>query len=134
MGGKVRLSSETDRMMQRLLGRSLLAATLLTLAPAASGARAADAVAFKFVLDIELGTSVTEGIVPVIGNRFAISEITWFKRVDLSGELAGNRARVTGDWNGSYMAGDCEIVDGRCQITFRTTGTIYSAFLSLTVH
>jgi len=32
------------------------------------------------------------------------------------------------------MRGECEIIDGQCQLTFETTGVIYSAFLSLTVH
>ena len=84
-------------------------------------ARAAESVAFKFVLDIELGTSVTEGAVPVIGNRFAISEITWFKRVDLSGAIDGDRIRVTGDWNGNYMSGECQVIHDQCQLTFATT-------------
>ena len=97
-------------------------------------ARAAQSVAFKFVLDIDLGTSVTEGAVPVIGNRFAISEITWFRRVDLSGAIDGDRIRVTGDWDGNYLSGECQAVRGQCQLTFQTTGIIYSAFISLSVH
>jgi len=96
-------------------------------------ARAAESAAFKFVLDIDLGTSVTEGTVPVIGNRFAISEITWFRRVDLSGAIDGDRIRVTGDWNGNYLSGECQAVNGQCQLTFQTTGIIYSAFISLSV-
>ena len=96
-------------------------------------ARAAESVAFKFVLDIELGTSVTEGAVPVIGNRFAISEVTWFRRVDLSGAIDGERIKVTGDWDGNYLSGECQAVHGQCQLTFQTTGIIYSAFISLNV-
>ena len=121
----------TERSITRL---PVLAALLIVLAWPGEPARAAKSVAWKFVLDIELGTSVTEGVVPVIGNRFAISETTWFRRVDMSGALDGNMIRVTGDWYGNYMSGECEVVNGQCALTFRATGIIYSAFLSLTVH
>ena len=121
-------------MLQRATCR-LGALTLLVILLLGAGtlAHAAQSVAFKFVLDIELGTSVTEGDVPVIGNRFAISEITWFRRVDLSGAIDGDRIRVTGDWNGNYLSGECQAVNGQCQLTFQTTGIIYSAFISLSV-
>jgi hypothetical protein len=122
-------------MLQAAVSRLAVLAMLVVLLPGASiPARAAESAAFKFVLDIELGTSVTEGVVPVIGNRFAISEITWFRRVDLSGAIDGDRIRVTGDWNGNYMSGECKAAHGQCQLTFQTTGTIYSAFISLSVH
>jgi hypothetical protein len=121
-------------MTQRAIGRGLLAAATLLILLASPNARAADSVGFKFVLDIQLGTSVTEGVVPVIGNFFTIREVTWFRRVDLSGALNGSRVKVSGDWDGNYMRGECEIIDGQCQLTFETTGVIYSAFLSLTVH
>jgi len=120
-------------MTLRTIGRGCAAIAALLIGLCGPAARAADSVGFKFVLDIELGTSVTEGVVPVIGNLFAIREITWFRRVDLSGALHGNHIKVTGDWDGNYMSGECEIVDGQCQITFQTTGIIYSAFISLTV-
>src|SRR5882672_9187293 len=77
--------------------------------------------------------SMAEGTVPAIGNRFAISEITWFRRVDLSGAIDGDRIRVTGDWDGNYLRGECQAVRGQCQLTFQTTGIIYSAFISLSV-
>jgi hypothetical protein len=115
--------------LKRLAAFAMLAVLLL----AGSPARAAGSVGFKFVLDIDLGTSVTEGTVAVIGNRFAISEITWFRRVDLSGAIDGDRIRVTGDWDGNYLSGECQVVDGQCQLTFQTTGIIYSAFISLSV-
>jgi len=122
-------------MPQQAVSRlAALAMLVILLLGAGIPAHAAESAAFKFVLDIELGTSVTEGVVPVIGNRFAISEITWFRRVDLSGAIEGDRIRVTGDWNGNYMSGECEAVHGQCQLTFRTTGIIYSAFISLSVH
>jgi hypothetical protein len=111
-----------------------LATLVILLLGAGIPARAAESIAFKFVLDIELGSSVTEGVVPVIGNRFAISEITWFRRVDLSGAIDGDRIKVTGDWNGNYMSGECQVDHGQCQLTFQTTGIIYSAFISLSVH
>ena len=122
-------------MSQQAVSRlAALAMLVILLLGASIPARAAESVGFKFVLDIELGTSVTEGVVPVIGNRFAISEITWFRRVDLSGAIDGNRIRVTGDWNGNYLSGECQGVNGQCQLTFQTTGIIYSAFISLSVH
>ena len=114
--------------------RGALAMLMILLLGGGIPARAAESVDFKFVLDIDLGTSVTEGTVPAIGNRFAISEITWFRRVDLSGAIDGDRIRVTGDWNGNYMSGECEVFNGQCQLTFQTTGVIYSAFISLSVH
>ena len=119
----------SQQAVNRLAGLAMLVILLL----AGSAARAAESVAFKFVLDIDLGTSVTEGTVPVIGNRFAISEITWFRRVDLSGAIDGDRIRVTGDWDGNYLSGECQAVHGQCQLTFQTTGIIYSAFISLNV-
>ena len=121
-------------MTRRAIGRGLLAAAALLILLAPAEGRAADSVGFKFVLDIQLGTSVTEGVVPVIGNFFTIREVTWFRRVDLSGALNGSRVKVSGDWDGNYMRGECEIIDGQCQLTFETTGVIYSAFLSLTLH
>jgi len=121
-------------MLQRATGRlGALAMLMILLLGGGNPARAAGSVAFKFVLDIDLGTSVTEGTVPAIGNRFAISEITWFRRVDLSGAIDGDRIRVTGDWDGNYLSGECQAVRGQCQLTFQTTGIIYSAFISLSV-
>jgi hypothetical protein len=121
-------------MSQQAVNRLAALAMLVILLLAGGAARAAESVAFKFVLDIDLGTSVTEGTVPVIGNRFAISEITWFRRVDLSGAIDGDRIRVSGDWDGNYMSGECQADRGQCQLTFQTTGIIYSAFISLNVH
>src|SRR5258707_3811979 len=121
-------------MTQRAIGRGFLAVAALLTLLAGPGARAAESVGFKFVLEIELGTSVTEGVVPAIGNLFAINEITWFRRVALSGGLHANHIKGTADWDGNYMSGECEVVDGQCQITFETTGIIYSAAISLTVH
>ena len=115
--------------VNRVAALAMLAVLLLVGSPA----RATGSVGFKFVLDIDLGTSVTEGTVPAIGNRFAISEITWFRRVDLSGAIDGDRIRVAGDWDGNYLSGECRIVHGECQLTFQTTGIIYSAFISLSV-
>jgi hypothetical protein len=121
-------------MSRQAAGRLGALAMLAILLLGARAAGAAESVAFKFVLDIDLGTSVTEGTVPVIGNRFAISEITWFRRVDLSGAIDGDRIRVSGDWDGNYLSGECQAVHGQCQLTFQTTGIIYSAFISLGVH
>ena len=122
-------------MSQEAVSRlAALAMLVILLLGASIPARADESVAFKFVLDIELGTSVTEGVVPVIGNRFAISEITWFRRVNLAGAIDGDRIKVTGDWDGNYLSGECQVVHGQCQLTFQTTGIIYSAFISLSVH
>ena len=120
-------------MTLRAIGRGLLAAAALLILLASPDVRAADSVGFKFVLDIQLGTSVTEGVVPVIGNFFTIREVTWFRRVDLSGAIDGDRIKVTGDWDGNYLSGECQAVRGQCQLTFQTTGVIYSAFISLSV-
>jgi len=48
--------------------------------------------------------------------------------------IDGDRIRVTGDWDGNYLRGECQVVHGQCQLTFQTTGIIYSAFISLSVH
>ena len=123
-------------MTQRTFGRGFLTLAILLIALAYPGtrARAADAMSWKFVLETKLGTSATEGTVPVTGNHFSISEVTLLRRVDLSGEINGNYVKVTGDWDGNYMSAEGEVVDGTCQLDFRTTGTILSAFISLTVN
>src|SRR5258706_606461 len=118
-------------MLQRATGRlGALAMLMILLLGGGNPARAAGSVAFKFVLDIDLGTSVTESTVPAIGNRFAISEITWFRRVDLSGAIDGDRIRVTGDWDGNYLSGEGEVKNGASQLDLRATGIVYSAFIT----
>lgn len=123
-------------MMQQLFGRGLFAFAILLLALACPGtsARAADAMSYKFVLEVKQGTAVNDGTVPVVGTHFSISGIIWFRRYDLSGEINGNVVKVTGDWDGNYLGAEGEIVNGTCQLDFHTTGTILSAFISLVVH
>ena len=122
-------------MMQRTPGRFVLAfALLLVLGWLAPRAEAADAVSYKFVLETRQGTAVNDGTVQVIGNHFSISGLMFFRRYDLSGEVNGNYIKVTGDWDGNYLSGECQAVRGQCQLTFQTTGIIYSAFISLSVH
>ena len=122
--------------MHRTLGRGLLALAMLLTAltwPAAPS-RAAEAVSYKFVLEIKQGTAVNEGTVPVIGKHFSIGGIIWFKRYDLSGEVDGNYVKVTGDWDGNYLSAEGEVRNGSVQLDFHTTGIILSAFMSLVVH
>ena len=123
-------------MTQRTLGRGLVAlAMLLTvLAWPAARAEAADAMSYKFVLEIKQGTAVNDGTVPVVGTHFSISGIIWFRRYDLSGEINGNYLKVTGDWDGNYLSAEGEVNNGTAQLDFRTTGTILSAFITLAVH
>ena len=123
-------------MTQRIFGRGLFAFAILLLALACPGtsARAADAMSYKFVLEVKQGTAVNDGTVPVVGTHFSISGIIWFRRYNLSGEINGDYVKVTGDWDGNYLKAEGEIVNGTCQLDFRTTGTILSAFISLVVH
>ena len=122
-------------MKPRPLAGGLLALAFLLGVGAwpAAGARAAEAVAYKLVLDLKRGNAVADGVVPLIGRRFSIGDWVRGQRLDMSGEIEGNRVRVTGDWNGDYMSGEGEIVNGACQLDLRPTGTILSAFISLTI-
>jgi hypothetical protein len=119
-----------------MFGRAFFAFAILLFALAGPGtsARAAEAVSYKFVLEVKQGTAVNDGTVPVVGTHFSISGIIWFRRYDLSGEINGNYVKVTGDWDGNYLKAEGEIVNGTCQLDFHTTGTILSAFISLVVH
>ena len=123
-------------MTQRTLGRGFLALAMLLilLAYPAAQPRAAEAMSYKFVLEVKQGTAVNEGTVPVVGAHFSISGIIWFRRYDLSGEIDGNYIKVTGDWDGNYLSAEGEVANGTCQMDFRTTGTILSAFITLAVH
>jgi len=122
-------------MTQRTLGRGLLAlAMLLIVLWPAARAQAAEAMSYKFVLDVKQGTAVNEGTVPVVGKHFSISGTIWFRRYDLSGEIDGNDVKVTGDWDGNYLRAEGEVHSGTVQLDFGTTGVIYSAFITLAVH
>ena len=123
-------------MTQRILGRGplALAMLLIVLAWPAARAQAADAMSYKFVLEVKQGTAVNEGTVPVVGTHFSISGIIWFRRYDLSGDINGNYLKVTGDWDGNYLSAEGEVNNGTAQLDFRTTATILSAFITLAVH
>ena len=122
-------------MTQRIPGRGFFALALLLLAVAwpAPRALAADAVSYKFVLETKQGTAVNDGTAQVVGTHFSISGLMFFRRYDLSGDISGNYLKVKGDWDGNYLSGECQAVNGQCQLTFQTTGIIYSAFISLSV-
>jgi hypothetical protein len=122
-------------MTQRTLGRGLLAlAMLLIVLWPAARAQAAEAMSYKFVLEVKQGTAVNEGTVPVVGKRFSINGTIWFRRYDLSGEIDGNYVKVTGDWDGNYLSAEGEVHSGTVQLDFRATGVVYSAFITLAVH
>jgi len=122
-------------MMQRTPGRFVLAfALLLVLGWLAPRAEAADAVSYKFVLETRQGTAVNDGTVQVVGTHFSISGLMFFKRYDLSGEVNGNYIKVTGDWDGNYLSGEGQVVNGACQLDLRSTGIVYSAFITMEVH
>ena len=123
-------------MTQRLFGHAFLALAILLIAFTSPGTRAhaADAVSYKFVLEIKQGTAVNDGTVQVVGTHFNISGLIWFRRYNLSGEINGNYVKLTGDWDGNYLGAEGEVVNGTCQLDFHTTGTILSAFISLVVH
>ncbi len=123
-------------MTQRLFGRAFLALAILLTAFASPGTRAqaAEAMSYKFVLEIKQGTAVNDGTVQVVGTHFSISGLIWFRRYDLSGNINGNYIKLTGDWDGNYLAAEGEVVNGTCQLDFHTTGVILSAFISLVVH
>jgi hypothetical protein len=122
-------------MMKRTVARGFLAfALLLVSAWPTSRAQAADAVSYKFVLEIQQGTAVNDGTVQVVGNHFSISGLVYFKRYDLSGEINGNYVKVTGDWNGNYLRGEGEVVNGASQLDLHSTGVVYSAFITMEVH
>ena len=122
-------------MMQRTPGRGILAfALLLVFAWPAPRAQAADAVSYKFVLDVKQGTGVNDGTVQVVGNHFSISGLMFFRRYDLSGDINGNYLKVKGDWDGNYLSGEGEVKNGAAQLDLRSTGIVYSAFITVEVH
>jgi hypothetical protein len=122
-------------MMQRTPGRFVLAfALLLVLGWLAPRAEAADAVSYKFVLETRQGTAVNDGTAQVLGNHFSVSGLMFFKRYDLSGEVNGNYLKVTGDWDGNYLSGEGEVRNGAAQLDLRSTGIVYSAFITVEVH
>jgi hypothetical protein len=122
-------------MTQPALGRGFLALAMLLIVlwPAAQ-AEAADAISYKFVLEIQQGTAVNDGTVQVIGTNFSISGLVFLRRYDLSGQINGNYVKVTGDWDGNYLSAEGEVNNGTAQLDFRTTGVVYSAFITLAVH
>ena len=123
-------------MMQRTPGRGFLAFALLLLVLAwpAPRAEAADAVSYKFVLETRQGTAVNDGTAQVVGTHFSVSGLMFFKRYDLSGEINGNYLKVTGDWDGNYLSGEGEVRNGAVQLDLRSTGVVYSAFITVEVH
>ena len=72
--------------------------------------------------------------VQVIGTNFSISGLVFLRRYDLSGQINGNYVKVTGDWDGNYLSAEGEVNNGTAQLDFRTTGVVYSAFITLAVH
>jgi hypothetical protein len=112
--------------------RSLVLSAFLLLCTALS-ARAGEEMTFKLVIDGKWGPSVIEGKTTFEEDHFSINQWTFGQNIALTGQLRGDRMKVSGDWGGDYMSGEGGIVGGQFSVSMDATGNIWSAFISLSV-
>ena len=125
-------SIRIEMTIMKLGCRSLVLSAILVLCGALS-VRAAEEMTFKLVIDGKWGPSVIEGKTTFEEDHFSINQWTFGQNIALTGQLRGDRMKVSGDWGGDYMSGEGGIVAGKFSVSMDATGNIWSAFISLSV-
>ncbi|MFO1056701.1 MAG: hypothetical protein U1E53_06995 [Dongiaceae bacterium] len=128
--------------MTRLRIGGLLAALLLLLGGCASVQSSlagpplppgAEPIQYRLSLDTQWGPIQVEGTTAYINDQFYIQTTTFGGWIHMQGKRIDTAMKVTGDYDGNYMAGQATPMDNRYVIGLAVTGRLISAVLTLSV-